>query len=361
MRMFALVTEAYGGEGGIAQYNRDFFDALSKVNPNNHVIFPRIVRTKISKLPPNIIQLRSLRGRFLYALNAFYSIKQKGPFDIIFCGHLNLAPLAALLSNLFRLPIWLQIHGIDAWEKPSFLKRWAAERASLVTAVSRHTRHKFLRWANIRHHRVRILPNTVQKKFTPGPKAIKIIERYGLKDKKVLLTTGRLSSMERYKGHDKIISILPNLLQKHSDLVYVIAGDGDDSPRLKSLAFEKGVEKSVLFIGNIKDDELPDIYRTADLFVMPSSGEGFGIVFLEAMACGKPVVSGNTDGSMDPLHDGMIGTVASDGKLVQAIETALMSSPIDRYALSHLVQQYFGKNAFAKHLDLLSSMITDNL
>ena len=362
MRMFALVTDAFGGEGGIAQYNRDFFEAFSKACANNQVtVIPRVAKKKIGDLPQNVKQTRPIHNILFYALDTFVALKKRGPFDIIFCGHLHLLPLSALLAKFLRMPMWLQIHGIEAWKKPSPIFRWAAEQAILVTAVSRHTRRKFLSWANILPNRVRVLPNTIQNSFTPGPKSKNLVARYGLQGKKVLLTVGRMSVEERYKGHDKIIEVLPTLLQKYSNLIYLIAGDGDDLPRLESIVKDKSLERSVLFIGKVKDEGLPDLYRTADLFVMPSSGEGFGIVFLEAMACGTPVVGGTTDGSMDPLHNGMIGTVTPDEKLAESIENALISEPQDRHTVSHFVQQYFGKNAFTKHLSQLTSMITNNI
>jgi len=361
MRMFALVTDAFGGEGGISQYNRDFLIALSKTHADyQFTVIPRVTTKNIGDLPRNIEQTRPRQSILCYAFDALITLKQMGPFDVIFCGHLHLLPLSALLAKLFRMPMWLQIHGIEAWKKPSPIFRWAAEQAIQVTAVSRHTRRKFLSWANIHPSRVRVLPNTIQKRFTPGPKAEYLIERYGLQGKKVLLTVGRLSAEERYKGHEKIIEVLPILLQKYPDLIYLIAGDGEDRPRLESMVNDKSLERAVQFVGKVKDEELPHLYRTADLFVMPSSGEGFGIVFLEAMACGTPVVAGTTDGSMDPLHDGKIGAVSSDKKLAESIENALISAPQDRHTVSHLVQQYFGKNAFTNHLSQLSLMITDN-
>jgi len=356
--MLALVTDAFGGNGGISQYNRDFLTAFCKADHDNRVVaLPRVVKKQIRELPTNIVHMRPRRLRIQYALVALLGTWLKGPFNILFCGHLHLVPLAALLARIHRLPIWLQIHGIEAWRKPSLIVRWAAEQATLVTSVSRYTRRKFLAWANVSPDRVRVLPNTVGDEFTPGPKAEVIIDRYGLQGKKVLLTTGRMSATERYKGHDKVISSLPDLLQKHPDLIYLIAGDGDDLPRLEAIASDLGVQQYVLFVGRISNEELIDLYRTADVFVMPSTGEGFGIVFLEAMACGTPVVGSKQDGSMDPFHDGILGAAVDSRGLVEAIENALSCSTQDSYELSNRVRRYFGKTTFREQIKELTAMI----
>ena len=102
------------------------------------------------------------------------------------------------------------------------------------------------------------------------------------------MTVSRLASSEQYKGHDRVIRTLPRLLSQHPETIYLIVGDGDDRPRLESLAVECGVAEKVQFAGLVPPEELPDYFRLADVFVMPSTGEGFGIVFLEAMAYRRP-------------------------------------------------------------------------
>ena len=104
-----------------------------------------------------------------------------------------------------------------------------------------------------------------------------------------------------------MIRALPRILADHPETIYLIVGDGDDRPRLEALSAEIGVADKVRFVGSARAEELPDYFRLADVFVMPSTGEGFGIAFLEAMASGIPVIGGNQDGSLDPLGDGTLG------------------------------------------------------
>jgi glycosyltransferase involved in cell wall biosynthesis len=86
----------------------------------------------------------------------------------------------------------------------------------------------------------------------------------------------------------------------------LVIGRGDDQPRLAKLAEDLGVGDRVIFAGFVPTEQLVEHYRLADAYVMPSQ-EGFGIVYLEAMACGVPVLSGDADGSADPLQDGKLG------------------------------------------------------
>ena len=147
MKIIALVTDAFGASGGIAQYNRDFLTALAmqtdidtiKVLPRNGVP---------TQAPDNIEQLPSQQSTWLYAFISLWRAVKYKP-DLIFCGHLNFLPLAWLISKLVNVPIWLQLHGIDAWERPNDLTARLAEKVNLVTCVSRYTRRKFLSWSNI--------------------------------------------------------------------------------------------------------------------------------------------------------------------------------------------------------------------
>jgi phosphatidylinositol alpha-1,6-mannosyltransferase len=161
----------------------------------------------------------------------------------------------------------------------------------------------------------------------------------------VLLTVGRLASTERSKGHEPIFSILPALRARFPDLVYVIAGDGDDRERLEARARELGLgPETVRFLGYVPDEELPDLYRLADLFVMPSATEGFGIVYLEAAACGLRVLGGAGDGSNDAIQDARVGATVDPGDLdamLTAIEAGLRDGRVDPAAIEAYRRPHF--------------------
>jgi glycosyltransferase involved in cell wall biosynthesis len=178
-----------------------------------------------------------------------------------------------------------------------------------------------------------------------------LIERHALHRKKALMSVSRLASSERYKGNDRVIRALPSVLTRYPDALYLVVGDGDDRPRLEALAAELGVTEKVRFVGLVSSEELPDYFRVADVFVMPSRGEGFGIVFLEAMACGIPVIGGNKDGSLDPLADGVLGFAAdpeNNEELVSAICSALRNARPEAGR-----SQRFNIQFFTEHLKAL--------
>ena len=124
-----------------------------------------------------------------------------------------MAPLAASICRVLNVPLWLQVHGIEVfWREPSALERRSVESATIVTSVSRYTRRRFLQWVGIDPARVKVLPNTVDPQYQPGPKPGYLLERHAAGGKKVLMTVSRLSSLERYKGHDRVIRALPRAL-----------------------------------------------------------------------------------------------------------------------------------------------------
>lgn len=308
IHVVALVADAFGGFGGIAQYNRDFLSGLAKSDGVGKVtVFPRLGTNPNETLPAKLRQYPAVGNKVAYAVKVLAWLRSAGPVDTVFCGHIYMMPLAALFARLSGASLWLQVHGIDAWERPSRLVQWSVRQADLVTAVSRYTRRRFLSWAMVAPENVKVLSNTFQDRFTPGPKPASLLDRYGLSGKKVLLTVSRLAASERYKGHDQVIKALPAVLAALPDTRYLIAGDGDDRSRLEEHARSMGVADKVIFAGHVAEDELVDHFRLGDVFVMPSSGEGFGIVFLQASACGLQVIAGNRDGSIDALADGALG------------------------------------------------------
>jgi glycosyltransferase involved in cell wall biosynthesis len=149
------------------------------------------------------------------------------------------------------------------------------------------------------------------------------MRRYGIAARQpVILTVSRLDSSEKYKGYDTVLKALPAVLQSIPDVRYLIVGKGDDRSRIERIIAESGLESCVTVAGDIADEELCDHYNLCDVFAMPSKGEGFGIVFLEAMACGKPVLAGNKDGSVDALRCGELGVLV-DPDNVDEIASAL--------------------------------------
>ena len=352
LRVLALVTDAFGGHGGIAQYNRDLIRSLATCDGiGDVVVLPRIAG-EASETPAKVRQLRPQRGRLAYSLSALRIALGKH-IDVVFCGHLLMAPLGAALAKLLGVPLWVQVHGIEAWHELSRVHRWAIETASVVTSVSRYTRHRLLQWVRIDPTHVKVLPNTVDPRFRPARKLARLLDRNAASGKKVLLTVSRLADSERYKGHDRVIRALPRVLAQYPEAVYLVVGDGDDRSRLETIATETGVSEQVHFTGLIGADDLPDHYRLADVFVMPSTGEGFGIAFLEALASGVPVIGGNRDGSVDPLADGELGTAIDpddEDQLVAAICTALRRST----DISQRAVRFEALN-FKRHLEALVS------
>jgi glycosyltransferase involved in cell wall biosynthesis len=177
-----------------------------------------------------------------------------------------------------------------------------------VIDVSGFTRDRIAEWSGLPSDRFRILPNCIDRTlFAPGPPDPALQARYGLSGRKVLMTLARLAERERYKGVDEVLEVLPRLIREVPDLVYLVIGEGPDRRRLEAKSAELGLSDRVMFTGYIPEDEKAAHYRLADAFAMPGRGEGFGIVYLEALACGIPVLGSRIDGSRDALLDGRLG------------------------------------------------------
>jgi len=176
--------------------------------------------------------------------------------------------------------------------------------------------------------RMKVLHDTFDPgQFSIGPKPEHLLRRSGwAANDPVILTVGRLSAAEGYKGHDRLIRALPRILAQVPNVKYLIVGSGDDQERLERIALEEKVADAIRFAGRVPQKELSDHYRVCDLFAMPSTGEGFGIVFLEALATGKPVLAGNGDGAVDALRGGELGVLVDpdDEQALAETVTALL-------------------------------------
>src|SRR5579864_2054360 len=356
--MLALVTDAYGGRGGIAQYNRDFLGAIAEMNIFSSItVLPRDAPDP-PQPPRGIRQLRAHAGRLGYSVAALQTALVQ-PVDLVFCGHLFMAPLAALIARIKRAKLIVQTHGIEAWSRPSKLQRAALEQADLVLSVSRHTRTAVLSWAAIAPERVLIVPNTVREIFTPGDGSARRAAM-GLGGKRVLLTVGRLEPREQYKGQDRVIAAIPALVAKGYDIHYLIVGEGDDRARLEGLARDARVSDRVHFLGGVELHSLVELFRMADLFVMPSTGEGFGVTFLEAMASGTPALGLDVAGARDALGEGELGVAVSEKEVPSAIAKLLNEPKADPGALSAAARGRFGRETFEAEARMLWNRLMES-
>jgi phosphatidyl-myo-inositol dimannoside synthase len=307
MRILLLTTDAYGGHGGIAYYNRCLSEALAEMpEVEEVVVLARVMRFAPEGIPEKVRFVTGAAGGILRYLRAVLEETTKR-FDLVICGHINLLPLAAPFAMLKRVPLVLQVHGIDAWQPVPRATNWL-NRVDAVWAVSAITRDRMNTWAKLPVSKYTIIPNTIHpERYGLAPKRDDLVKRYGLEGRKVILTLARLAGYERYKGIDEILEALPALLAQEPNLIYMVLGDGDDQPRLEAKAHTLGVGDKVIFAGFITESDKADYLRLADVFALPGRGEGFGIVYLEAMACGVPAVGSKVDGSREALRDGLLG------------------------------------------------------
>jgi len=228
--------------------------------------------------------------------------------------------LGLWLNRWLKLPFVIYAHGNEIlaamqgeWEKP----RLALRQADRVLANSRFTRDLVARLGVAIDKIVIVHPGCDVNRFRPEePKPDLRRKLLGGRDQnRVILTVGNLVAR---KGHDIVIRALPKLCQTVPDVTYLIVGDGPYRAELENLAATSGVRDRVVFAGQVADEEVSDIYAICDVFVMPSREqlderdvEGFGIVFIEANACGKPVIGGRSGGIPDAIVDGVTGLLVN--------------------------------------------------
>jgi len=330
MRVLMLLSDGFGGWGGIAKFNRDFLAAVSSHAATSAVVaVPRRIVGPVGELPEKLDYRRSASaGRWAFLAEVARLAAGGGPFDVVVCGHINLAPLAWILGSVKRAPVLMIIHGVDAWQPTTrAVTNFAARRVDGVIAVSQTTLERFRSWADVKGAGGSVLPNTVSVElFRPAPVNDELRARYGLRGRTVLMTLARLDAQERYKGIDEVMRALTSLAEDIPDIAYLIVGDGTDRARLEAEARRLEVADRVVFAGRVDEERKADHYRLADAFVMPGSGEGFGIVYLEALACGVPVVGSVLDGSRDALLGGRLGVLVDPrdpADLVRGIREAL--------------------------------------
>ncbi len=294
--------------GGLQIHNKTFFDVIH--NSGN---------------PTALVELKksSFWGKLSFIGRALAKVITFRP-DIIIVGHVNFSPFCLLIKKFFGIRYAVTVHGIDVWEIKSKMKIEGLKGAASIISVSHYTEERMVKEIpELRDKVVVIAPTVDSERFTIAEKSAALIASHNLAGKKIVLTVARLSKEEGYKGYDKVIRAFPKILAAVPNAHYVIVGNGSDRERMEELVNNLKLEHSVTFAGRVTDEVLPDYYNLADVFAMPSKGEGFGIVFIEAAACGIPVIAGNQDGSVDAALNGELGLLINPDS-IEEIEQAII-------------------------------------
>jgi phosphatidyl-myo-inositol dimannoside synthase len=276
------------------------------------------------------------RAKMSFVLSAIGRARTapKGSTRIILAAHPNLAvPADWMRRTRLRAKTIVMAHGVDVWKPLPFFRRRALLRANLVLAPSRDTVQKLVDVQGVAPEKARRLAWPLSAGFLrmadasaglPVPPAF---PQAG----PVILTVGRWASSERYKGADELIRTIPQLQAAAPGLHLVAVGAGDDLPRLRELAAGLGIESRVHFLENLSREQVAACYARADLFALPSTGEGFGLVYLEAMAFSKAVVGVACGGTTDVVEDGVNGLLVPPhdaGALAHALGRLLGDEPL---------------------------------
>ena len=321
-----IVPDLIGLPGGIARYCRHVCRALSDMGERVNVIAlrdakgsdPRTEGLDIDHYTP------CARNKVEFALRAFVGAARSRP-RLILCGHPNFAPLAYSVSRAFRVPYVVFLYGTDSWEPLPGSRGFALRRADHFVSISRHTARLAEQANGLAMNRIEILHNCLDPEFRFSDSECMRQRRASM------LTVSRITTFEPHKGQETVLRALPRLVEKFPDLVYDIVGDGDRRQSLEKMATDLGVRDSVRFHGVVTDEMLAEFYSTGAVFVMPSTVEGFGFVFAEAMAHGMPAIGGNTDAGPEVIVDGRTGYVidpTSSDAVVETVSSLLGSAQL---------------------------------
>lgn len=332
-KIHVWMPDIFQFKGGIQVYGAFFIQALEQILPNSdrHIFLKHDAKATDSLHfnPQTQFQFAGgWKSSFLhtpiFAFQVFFAALQQRP-DLIICGHINFSPLALHIFKWLKIPYWVVVYGIDVWNLKDVSKISALKAAQKIVSIGEYTRDRIVKEQKISSESIYLLPVTFDaSQFVIQSKPQYLLDRYQFKfDQPIILTVTRLASENSYKGYDQIIQSLPAIRRQIPNIHYLLVGKGDDRERIEAMVKSTDVCDCVTLAGFVSDNELADHYNLCDVFAMPSKGEGFGIVYLEALACGKPTIGGDQDGAIDALCHGELGVLINPDDVEELGETII--------------------------------------
>jgi phosphatidylinositol alpha-1,6-mannosyltransferase len=367
-KVLLLTLQTFSTTGGIQKMTRTLGYTLNQIAIAQHWDFELwSAYDQTEDLIPEYLPAQNFKGFGINRLKfVFKAITKKLAFgDVVILSHINLAVIGLIIKLVKpQCQVWLVAHGIEVWRPFSFIKKRFLEKCDKVVCVSNYTRQQMLDRHRVRKDICTVLNNTIDP-FMPLPvtfaKPARLIDRYQLNNNHpIIFTLTRMASTEKYKGHELVIKAVGKLKDKFPGIRYVLAGKCDEPEdiRINKLIADHGVSDQIILTGFIDEAELTDHFLLADLFVLPSKKEGFGIVFIEALACGLPVICGNADGSVDAIRNGELGKAVNTDNFdeLYACIDELLAKPLtttDRGELQKQSLRYFNQPDYANKLQEL--------
>jgi len=333
-KIILFTLQTFSTTGGIQKMTRTLGHAIHQIAETNNWDFSMYSAYDAdTDLMPQYLPAENFKGfdgnREAFTLKA---INKGVRSDIVILSHINLAVVGLLIKRLHpKCKIWLVAHGIEVWRPLSMWQNAILKRCDKVICVSNFTKQQMINLHKTDADSCVVLNNAIDPFMnlpTTFAKPQHLLKKYNLTvNSPVIFTLTRLAATEQYKGHEQVINIIGKLKTKFPGIKYILSGkyDADEGIRIKELIAHNNVEQQVILTGFLDEKELPDHFLLADLFVLPSKKEGFGIVFIEALACGLPVICGNADGSLDAIRNGELG-VAINVEDLDQLEQAIYES-----------------------------------
>jgi phosphatidylinositol alpha-1,6-mannosyltransferase len=349
-KIILFTLQTFSTTGGIQKMSRTLAHSLYQLSERNKWDFELwSVYDSNRDLMPQYLPAENFRGYGANRINFILKTIQKAKKPkVIILSHINLAIVGLLIKTLNpKCKVWLIAHGIEVWRPLSFFKNLFLRRCDKIICVSNFTKQQMISRHQADPAICTVLNNAVDP-FIKLPatftKPDNLLKRYQLPDNDpILFTLTRLASTEQYKGHDQVIKVISKLKLKFPGIKYILSGQYDhkEEIRIQRLISEYKVDEQVILTGFIDEGELTDHFLLANLFVLPSKKEGFGIVFIEALACGLPVVCGNSDGSIDAICNGTLGRAinADDLDELEGAITDYLKTPLTESKRQYLQDQ----------------------
>lgn len=325
-RIVVCALETYSKIGGLQNFNRRVIANLAQRTLDRKERSPQVLllRDQSAAIPSIAgIEITGIDNRLRFFLRALWAGAAQANLFII--AHRNLLPVAALVRCLRpSLPILLFVHGEDVWNDPRqdnkrrWYEAWFLRAVSQIASVSSFTAETMAREFNVPLAKFVLFPNAVDPLEEISPEVAK-------REPATILTVTRLSLGDREKHVDKVIHAVAKLKESLPHIKYEIIGDGALRPELEALATNLGVADVVTFLGRVTDAELDAAYARATVFAMPSSKEGFGIVYLEAWLRGLPVICSKYGASKEIVADGI------DGFVVDPADISMLTDRLHRW------------------------------